>query len=293
MWRKKSSMASSTHAISLPRSARLPALDLRTIVIRHDAAAFDPAAQTHVLQFRILFAEIDDDEIVGNAIQGITVTARRFAAAAQQRFVVARDETFIARAVAAHAKGREVRFEESPRHLCRGICESRGSSTHVAPRLFRAHGRTAGREARPDFGDIVFRPAGQLVPPGGTKHGGEAALKAGAGFAEGGAGVGVGGALGGGGAATLGEEAGGATGSRGLLGGRTAYDRCSRQRLGGRGWRRTARRATGQHECGADQRCRPSRTEMKTRGTSTQPACEFAGCALIEPEPDRTYMNRV
>ena len=52
----------------LAAQRRLAAFDPRAVGIRHESAAFEAAAQAHAFQLRIDLGEIDDDEIVGHAV---------------------------------------------------------------------------------------------------------------------------------------------------------------------------------------------------------------------------------
>ena len=170
MWRKKRSIGSSTQAISFPRSgACAPSISARS-GYGHEAASFETAAQPHVLQLRIKLAEIDHDEIVGNAIERVAIAAAGLAAPSKQRLVIPRDQTLVARLRARHPVRREVLLEEPARGVGRRAPCPRGDCARLAPELALLKRGAACEQRAPRFGDVVVAPSRQLAPRDATEH---------------------------------------------------------------------------------------------------------------------------
>src|SRR5437773_10166797 len=117
---------------------RIAMLDIRTGPIRHDTPAFDAAAHALVLELRIKGAEIDDQQVVRNAVERRTKFLGRAARSRQQRFVVSGDEADIGATGGADLVYAKIAFEIcANRGAVVAVDRSRGGTRRLPKRLRR------------------------------------------------------------------------------------------------------------------------------------------------------------
>jgi hypothetical protein len=136
---------------------------LRAAVERHDLVALEAAAYALALELGNDGREIDDEQVLGTAVQGCRELRRALPRAHEQRFVVAGDEPGLRTLAAGHShdaiwgemllqeRAHEVRVAGARRH-------DRGTKwLPLGPGMNRAAGSD---ERRPECQRIVRAPAG-------------------------------------------------------------------------------------------------------------------------------------
>jgi hypothetical protein len=144
------------------RRASLP--DLRAIVIGHDAPAVDTPSQPQTLKLGICLGQVDFQEIVGHAIDGVAIARSGPAAAAELRLVVSRDQPLVAAVGAQQLEGREVHLEKTPRRLAVRAAHARGYGADVLPRSRFSERAAARLERRPRLPRVLRLPFRKIAP---------------------------------------------------------------------------------------------------------------------------------
>ena len=134
--------------------------------IRHQLAPFQPAAQPHVLEFRIKVAQIHVDEVGRDSLDGIQVRLAALPVALQQRLVVAGDQSLAATVRVDQLPGLELRFEPGAQRNavpCDETLRGKAGLTPDLSPLQRSAGRKKGGKSR---AEIVLAPTRQTFPRG-------------------------------------------------------------------------------------------------------------------------------
>jgi hypothetical protein len=120
-------------------------------------APVEAAAQAEILQLRIQLAQIDHQQVVGHAVDGVGERLAPLSAAAQQRLVIAGDEALARLVRVHHPPGAEARLEETAQ---RGILRRQRARF-----LTRRHARPAASPARCMIRAARHAPRRRLSPP--------------------------------------------------------------------------------------------------------------------------------
>jgi len=133
--------------------------DFRARVVGDYALALDAAPQAHSAQLRIRRGQVDGEQIVGRTVDRIHERGRFGAAAAQERLVVAGNQSVECAVGIRNTPGNELLFEEAARLLVAGRAKLRRFRTDAPPCVPEPQ-RLAGREkGRPSCGLLAVVPA--------------------------------------------------------------------------------------------------------------------------------------